>query len=177
MLPIIIDPAETRFALIGRGERMARRKELLAAAGVTDPILFDLTIEALPDNAALSEQLANVSVLFMAGLEAEEAAPLAGLARGIGLLVNTEDIRALCDFHVPATVRRGDLLLTASTGGQAPGLARRLRIHLESLFGKEWEGRLDSLANARQGWRDQGDDFAALAAKSNEYIDREGWFA
>ncbi len=62
------------------------------------------------------------------------SARLAQLARDAGVLVNVEDVPDLCDFHVPAAVRRGDLLLTVSTGGRAPGLSRILREWLETPF-------------------------------------------
>ena len=74
----------------------------------------------------------------------------------LGVLVNVEDVLPLCDFHVPAIVRRGDLLLTASTGGQAPGLARPLRESLAEQFGPEWTGRLKDLGLARAKWRAAG---------------------
>ncbi len=62
------------------------------------------------------------------------------------MLVNVEDVLPLCDFHVPAVVRRGDLLLTASTGGAAPGLARALREWLAQNFGPEWTDRLKDIS-------------------------------
>ena len=55
-------------------------------------------------------------------LSSEISAALAGRARAQGILVNVEDEPLLCDFHVPATVRRGDLLLTVSSAGRSPGL-------------------------------------------------------
>src|ERR1700760_3764789 len=90
-----------------------------------------------------------------AGLPEGESRLLAGRARALGGLVNVEDVLPLCDFHVPAIVRRGDLLLTASTGGQVPGLSRALRESLADRFGPEWTQRLRELAIARARWRSE----------------------
>ena len=86
----------------------------------------------------------------------KSSAGLAQAARAAGALVNVEDMPDLCDFHVPAQVRRGDLLLAISTSGRSPGLARIVREHLETLFGPEWDGILENVASARQQWRSEG---------------------
>lgn len=96
-------------------------------------------------------------------------------ARARGILVNTEDDRELCDFHVPASVRRGDLLLTISTGGGSPGMARRLRKYLESEFGEEWGARVSELSAERTRWRAEGLGSADISQRSDAYIDRKGW--
>ena len=98
-------------------------------------------------------------------------------ARAAGILVNAEDIPELCDFHVPAIVRRGNLVLTASTGGQAPGLARRLREWLETRFGPEWTGRMADVGAARAGWRASGLPPAEVSRRTRELIAEKGWLA
>src|SRR4029077_6417769 len=100
--------------------------------------------------------LAGLHLLFIAGLKRSAAAALAAKARAAGILTNVEDVPELCDFHVPAVVRRGDLALTVSTSGKAPGLARLLREWLERAVGTEWQDRLERLAEARTGWRSEG---------------------
>jgi precorrin-2 dehydrogenase/sirohydrochlorin ferrochelatase len=142
MLPLILDQASVKVGLAGCGEGLARRRALLEEAGVT-PV-------------AVSDELPPLHVLFVAGLDRDAATALAARAREAGVLVNVEDVPELCDFHVPAIVRRGDLLLTASTGGRVPGLARRLREWLEAQFTPEWNGRLNDLSAARENWRGQG---------------------
>src|SRR6185436_20514480 len=98
--------------------------------------------------------LDGVGIVFVAGLPRELSEQMVDQAHRVGALVNVEDMPALCDFHVPAVVRRGDLLLTASTGGKAPGLSSQIRAYLERLFGAEWEGRLETLSGARAQWRE-----------------------
>ncbi len=147
LLPVVLGGSNVRVGLSGRGDGLKRRLDMLAKAGV-QPTIIGATASA--------EEIAGVSLLLIAGLDEAEAATLADAARSAGVLVNVEDIPALCDFHIPAQIRRGDLLLTISTGGRSPGLARILREQLENLFGPEWGNTLERIASARQQWRAQG---------------------
>ena len=166
MLPLVLNPLKLKTGLAGRGEALARRAALLAEAGVEARLLS-------PD--ASDEILAPLQLLFVAGLPEGEARHLAGRARAFGVLVNVEDVLPLCDFHVPAIVRRGDLLLTASTGGAAPGLARALREHLADSFGPEWRERLTDLAGERARLRSQGLSPAEVSQKVRALVTEKGW--
>jgi precorrin-2 dehydrogenase/sirohydrochlorin ferrochelatase len=98
-----------------------------------------------------------------------------GRARAFGVLVNVEDVLPLCDFHVPAIVRQGDLLLTASTGGTVPGLARALREHLAESFGPEWRDRLIDLSKERARFRSQGLSPGEVSQKVRDLVAEKGW--
>ncbi len=163
MLPITLDPKTVRIGLAGSGEGLARRQALLAEAGVVAvPVTDEASLEGL-------------RAVFVAGLERTAAASLAARARALGILVNVEDVPELCDFHVPAILRRGDLTLTASTGGRAPGMARLLREWLDRAFGPEWQGRLDDVSAARADWRRAGLAPAEVSRRTRDLIAREGW--
>jgi precorrin-2 dehydrogenase/sirohydrochlorin ferrochelatase len=166
MLPLVLDPLRLKTGLVGRGEALARRAALLAEAGVEARLLS-------PDVS--DEILAPLQLLFVAGLPEGEARHLAGRARAFGVLVNVEDVLPLCDFHVPAIVRQGDLLLTASTGGTAPGLARALREHLAESFGPEWRDRLSDLAKERARFRSQGLSPAEVSRRVRDLVTEKGW--
>jgi precorrin-2 dehydrogenase/sirohydrochlorin ferrochelatase len=166
MLPLVLNPVSLKAGLAGRGQALERRAALLAEAGVEARILPETVTD---------EVLASLQLLFVAGLAEGEARELAARARRLKVLVNVEDVLPLCDFHVPAIVRRGALLLTASTGGQVPGLARRLREALAEQFGPEWTGRLKDLGTARAKWRAQGLPPAEVSEQVREMIARMGW--
>lgn len=70
-------------------------------------------------------------------------------AEQCGYLVNVVDDPARCNFITPAIVRRGDVMITVSTGGASPALARRLRERLETLIGPEYEDLATLLAELR----------------------------
>jgi precorrin-2 dehydrogenase/sirohydrochlorin ferrochelatase len=57
----------------------------------------------------------------------------------LNILLNVADVPELCNFILPATLRRGDLSISVSTAGKSPALASRIRRQLESQFGPEYE--------------------------------------
>ena len=168
MLPIVLN-SDLRAGLAGVGEAFFRRAELLRSAGIR-PSLFE---PSLPTNA----ELAGMGVLFVAGLDSAAARALAARARALGVLVNVEDVPELCDFHVPALVRRGDLVLSVSTGGRSPGLSRLLREDLEQRFGPEWEAYLDQIAALRGEWRASGLSASEISQRTREVVAERGWLA
>ncbi|MDD2422562.1 MAG: bifunctional precorrin-2 dehydrogenase/sirohydrochlorin ferrochelatase, partial [Heliobacteriaceae bacterium] len=66
------------------------------------------------------------------------------------ILVNTVDEPALCNFFLPAVVRRGDLTIAVSTAGTSPAVARRLREELEQSFGDEYGEYLALMGRLRE---------------------------
>jgi len=71
-------------------------------------------------------------------------------ARRRGVLCNAVDDPERCDFYYPAVVRRGQLQIAISTGGQSPALAQRLRRELETEIGEEYSQWVQELGTARE---------------------------
>jgi len=67
-----------------------------------------------------------------------------------GILLNVADAPALSSFTSPAIVSRGELLITVSTGGKSPALARQIREELAGRFGEEYEMALELLGAVRE---------------------------
>jgi precorrin-2 dehydrogenase / sirohydrochlorin ferrochelatase len=184
MLPIALDVGRLPVALVGRGAAACRRLSLLDQAGARRVVVFSDRPEAaliaaagdrlrrrLPEHA----DLAATALLLVCDLPPESARALAEAARALGRLVNVEDATALCDVHMPAIVRRGDLVLAISTGGKSPGLAAALKRWLEALLDARWGERLQALARRRRQWRARGHDTAELGALTQRLIARERW--
>jgi precorrin-2 dehydrogenase/sirohydrochlorin ferrochelatase len=113
--------------------------------------------------------------LFVAGLDGDTSRRLAEAARRARVLVNVEDVPELCDFHMPAQVKRGDLLLAVSTAGRSPALSRFLREDLERRFGPEWEERLDEISDLRRRWRAEGVAPDEVSARTRSLLTERGW--
>ena len=165
MLPIVLNPDAISVGLTGAGEALARRQAMLAEAGIA------------PIPVSANTPLDGLNVLFVAGLEREVSEQLASRARGQGILVNVEDIPDLCDFHVPAAIRRGDLVLTVSTGGQSPGLAKLIREWLERKLGFEWNARLKEMASVRAQWREQGHTPSEVSRRTRDFVRARDWLS
>ncbi len=165
MMPLVFTKP-TPTLLIGRGPAFEKRRVLLESAGLA------LTLQgSLPDDAGLDA----ARLVFGAGLTAEEGEALAAAARARRIPVNIEDVPHLCDMHVPALVRRGDLLLSVSTGGGAPAMAAALRAWLHARFGEEWAGRLEELATRRQALREGGATPPEVMRALQAHLREAGW--
>jgi precorrin-2 dehydrogenase/sirohydrochlorin ferrochelatase len=184
MIPVIVDPKQVAVALVGRGSATERRLELLSGAGAErltvfsdrpSPGLAAWTGGRLRRRLPEAADLKAVALLWIVDLPLAEAASLARTARAADCLVNVEDAIDLCDFHNPAQVRRGDLLLTVSTSGRSPGLAARICGELARTFGPEWAERLNAIAAKRTAWRRLGRPLGELARLTNATVDANGW--
>lgn len=185
MIPVVFEPRRLSFLLAGEGDAALARLRWLRAGGAADvrvfaksssPELETLAGNGLERHLPDAADFRGVAAAFVAGLDEKDSAEIARTAKAAGVPVNVEDRIALCDFHVPAVVRRGDLLLTVSTGGQGPGLTVAIREKLEAAYGPEWAERLKALAERRTQWKAEGADFRELRRRTREWLDRQGWF-
>jgi siroheme synthase-like protein len=71
-------------------------------------------------------------------------------ARERGVLCNSVDEPARCDFYYPAVVQRGDLQIAISTAGKSPALAQRIRRELEEQFDASYIAWLNWLGTVRE---------------------------
>lgn len=185
MIPLALHPFRLRLGLVGAGVPALRRLRGLRAAGAggtlsvftTDPELAaqagDGAVLRLPEETEISA----LNLLWVAGLDAALYRPLAEQARAHKVLLNIEDVPEFCDFNAVAEVRRGDLLLTVSTNGQAPGLASAIRKRLEACFPESWAARVKHIATLRQGWRQNAVPMAESARRIESLLAENCWLS
>ncbi len=186
MIPIALDPRHAQLAVAGNGQLALRRLRALRGAGAAGALLFaDAPDENLAEEAGPSlrrylpdaADLAGLHVLWIVDVPEDQAAALASEARRLRVLVNVEDRPPFCDFHSVAEVRRGDLLLTVSTNGAAPGLAGAIRRNLETCFPPEWEQRVAEVAALRAGWREEKIAMPEAARRINALVEERCWLS
>lgn len=104
------------------------------------------------------------------------------------VILNVVDRLEYCDFALPAKIRRGDLLVTFSTNGKSPALAKYLRCKMESEFDDTYAKWLDKLVELRKEaiaklptsddreifWRSALSDEVMNLVKAKEYNKAEG---
>jgi precorrin-2 dehydrogenase / sirohydrochlorin ferrochelatase len=186
MLPLMVNVTGLSIMLVGGGELPARlamlekhgaRKIHVFAPSASDE-LKKLAGTRLMDRWPEPDDYArlNPKLVFVAEVDEERAANIQSHAKRAGALVHVQDCIPLCDFHLPALVRRGHLQVTVSTDGTVAGLSRIIREYLEKdVFGPEWAARVDELAAARRKWKMEGLSFEALSRAIREFVASRGW--
>lgn len=94
-------------------------------------------------------------------------------AERVNILCNIADRPEVCNFILPAIVRRGDLVITISTSGNSPALAKRLRLDLEKRFGDEYADFLRLMGAVREKLLRQAHAPEAHKDLFNQLIDRD----
>jgi len=182
MIPVMLDPARLRIGLIGRGDLALTRLAWFRALGAEPELFTDVSGGSFASAAGSdvqlqlpnADELARLDMLWIADLDAEAAASLAAAARRAKVLVNVEDDPAYCDFHTPAVVRRGRLVLAAGTGGASPAVAAAVRGRLEDMFPVRWADILEDIATARTRLRNSGAAPSEVAADARARLAAAG---
>ena len=140
-LPLFHAVRDRPVLVLGRGEAALAKRRLVERAG---GLVIDDFREGLLRGARLA---------FIAHEEEELATRDARRARGAGLLVNVTDRPSLCDFTVPSILDRTPVLVAFGTGGASAGLAKHLRLRLETLLPQSLGKLAAALRDARGALR------------------------
>ncbi|MGD0234330.1 MAG: bifunctional precorrin-2 dehydrogenase/sirohydrochlorin ferrochelatase [Syntrophorhabdales bacterium] len=121
--------------------------------------LYDEERIELVERPYETADLKGAALVFAATNDAATNERVSQDARERGILVNVADSPDLCDFIVPAVIRRDPIVIAISTSGTLPMLARRLREEIGRQLSKDHTrytmkvGRLRKLLMERVGDR------------------------
>ena len=159
--PIFLELASRRVVVIGGGAVAVRKVQALLTAGARVVVVaerIDDMMTALCRDTDAELIKSKYSKNYLAGaLLAITATNNPQLNKQIykdcqelEVLCNVVDVPELCDFFVPAVVKRGDLQIAIGTEGQCPAYAGHTRKKLEAIFTKQHGEFLAELEKLRK---------------------------
>lgn len=143
--PIYLELGGRRVVLIGGGTVALRKAQALLDAGARLVVVAERIndiLEALCRGSDAEVVKAPYSKSYLAGALLAVAATnnhqlnkqIYQDCQELEVLCNVVDVPELCDFFVPAVVKRGDFQIAISTEGQCPAYAGHIRKKLEEIF-------------------------------------------
>ena len=158
--PLNLDVEKKSCAVVGGGEVALRKIRGLLAAGANVKVISPevcAEVEELFKRGEISwarenfseEMLGDEIILIAATNDPEVNRRAAQAARAKKILVNVVE-GAGGNFNVPSTIRRGELLLTISTGANSPAFSKFLRQMLEAELGENFGAGLEKISARRE---------------------------
>jgi precorrin-2 dehydrogenase / sirohydrochlorin ferrochelatase len=143
--PLLMDLRGRKVLVVGGGLVAERKIESLLEAGSRVTLVApDVTpaLQTLANSETIcllqrrfrEEDLDGALLVISATDDSSIQEQVAAAARAWNIPINTVDQPRLCDFIVPAVLRRGDVVLAISTSGKSPALAAALRARLDAII-------------------------------------------
>ena len=184
--PIFLDLEKQRAIVVGGGQVAYQKTQGLLEAGAH---IVVVTRQIIPELASLCRAQGSEIVL------SDYAREYLGRARVViactndrsvnetvyrdcqeaGILCNVVDTPDLCDFYVPAVVRRNPLQIAIGTDGSSPAFAKKVRKHLEGQFTEEHSAFLRTLRSLRPEVLSAIVDLGQREALLSEFADDESF--
>jgi precorrin-2 dehydrogenase/sirohydrochlorin ferrochelatase len=159
--PIFLELGSRRTVVIGGGTVAVRKVQALLNAGARVVVIaerIDDMMTALCSGTDAELIKSKYSKNYLAGallaIAATNNHPLNKQiykdCQELEVLCNVVDVPELCDFFVPAVVKRGDLQIAIGTEGQCPAYAGHTRKKLEAIFTEQHGDFLAELEKLRK---------------------------
>ena len=158
--PINLNIKNKNCLVVGGGAVGARKTSTLLKSGAATTVVspeFSLTFIDLEKQGATllkkkynKEDLDNVFLVIGATDNRELNLEISKHAKDMSVLCNIADLPGKSDFILPSIVDREDLLITISTSGKSPALAKKIKENLEHEFGNEYADFLIIMGKIRQ---------------------------
>jgi precorrin-2 dehydrogenase/sirohydrochlorin ferrochelatase len=147
--PVHLDINNRNVLVVGGGGVGTRKVRTLLACGARVTVV---SLEAsrrlrelatageivLEERSYQSDDLSGMFLVIGATNDEKLNRQISGDADRLNTLCNIADRPEVCNFILPSIVHRDDLVITISTSGKSPALAKKLRKALENQFGEEY---------------------------------------
>jgi precorrin-2 dehydrogenase/sirohydrochlorin ferrochelatase len=184
LYPISLNLKGKRVVVIGGGEVAERKVESLLGSGATVVVISPDVTPALHQLAGdgrvhlhrrpyAAGDCKGAALVLSATDDSAVSRAVFEEAAAAGALVNTADQPALCDFFMPAVVRRGHVAIAISTDGTSPGLAGRLRRQISEIVGPEYAQLAEMLSAVRNEIRSRIPGELERKALHNRILDSD----
>ena len=184
--PIFIELGGRRVVVIGAGQVAVRKIQPLLAAGArivvvakdTDKVMTTLcqgkNIELIKSKYC-KDYLAGAALAIAATNDHKLNKQIHKDCQELEVLCNVVDQPELCDFFVPAVVKRGDLQIAVGTEGHCPAYSGHLRKKLEEIFTDKHGEFLAELETFRKKLTKAVPDSARRKAISGRLVDEKSF--
>lgn len=158
--PINLDVRGRQCLVVGGGRVGARKVDTLCQCGATVTVvstdILPTLIQLAADRAIILKQRpyrsSDVDGMFLViGATDDETLnrQIHADAERQNRLCNIADRPEICNFILPAIVRRGDFVVAISTAGKSPAFAKHIRKKIETQYGPEYGTLLDLMGAIR----------------------------
>jgi len=172
--PVVLDLGGRPVLVVGGGAVAERKVEGLRAACASITVVsprVSARLAKMADDGDIRvrrrayrrSDLRGVAIVFAATDDRNVNAAVAADSRRRRIWVNAADDPDHCDFILPSVLRRGSLLVSVTTGGRSPALARIVREELERLLGSDYALLTDLAGDVRRELRTRGEQAPAEA--------------
>lgn len=177
--PINLKLKDIEITVIGGGEVAYRKCKNFLGFGKSVKVVSENFIEKFSTieskveiiNDSYKEEYIKSSFIVVAATNNKEVNKKIGIyCRNNGKLVNVVDDIELSNYTVPSCVKRGDLLISISTGGNSPSLSSKIKRELENKYDNTYEEYVSLLGEIRKEIIEKIEDISDRKNKLNALV-------
>ncbi|RKD30621.1 precorrin-2 dehydrogenase/sirohydrochlorin ferrochelatase family protein [Thermohalobacter berrensis] len=157
--PMMINVKNKKVSVVGGGRVAYRKVKTFLKYGADVKVIsinFINKFEKIKDKIEIikdkytPEYIKNSFLVVAATSSKETNEKIALFCKENKILCNIADDIQLSDFIVPSSIKKGDLIVSVSTSGKSPLLARKIRKEIEEIFPYEYDDYVNTLGETRR---------------------------